>query len=420
VKSKGQGRGTNEDSELPTTRTQSRADGTTAVVEKNTKDNDYIGEVEVSKKGKKKKAVVSEEDAVLEAGVTGAAGVKAKVAELVAERAAVKDKSKIGKNGKEEKNDEKARRKSRRKRQEVDIPSSHAALLESIAQGDGKGTRTGIRGKKVSISTGLEELHRALHLSKYEGVDDRSKVIQAEPLEMRKQRMLEKEQEKRRTKGGRPGKKDAISKTLQELKNKQKRDAEASNEKNKVGSSEETEIIDNEKETSSSRQSSLRRSKRLKTVDTDANKSVHENGNIRNKLADKELDAEGWSLKEIVRWGNARERKMAKNDKGKEERAMERNDAVEEDKEPKSFAPQVKVKDGKVVVNRESLTVAAQQKEEYTRVVNEEVPRLNSMSYVNRLSNDRWSVEDTELFFRVCSTWGYRIHLHFFWIWSVQ
>ena len=54
------------------------------------------------------------------------------------------------------------------------------------------------------------------------------------------------------------------------------------------------------------------------------------------------------------------------------------------------------------MVNRESLTVAAQQKEEYTRVVNEEVPRLNSMSYVNRLSNDRWSVEDTELFFRVC------------------
>ena len=407
MKSKGHGRGTSEVSELPTTRTRT-ADRTTPELVKDSKGeygDDYNNDEKVRKKGKKKKAVL-QEDVVLEAGVSGAAGVKAKVAELVAQKTALKGMSKIKKNDKEESNDEKTKRRSQRKRQEVDIPTSHAALLESIAQGDGKGTRTGIRGTKISTASGLEELHRALHLSKYEGVDDRSKVIQAEPLEMRKQRMLEKEQGKKKIKVGRPGKKDAISKTLQELKSKQKRDAEASNEKNKVtgASSEETEVIENGKETSSSGQSSLRRSKRLKSVHTE---SVPENGYTKNKLADKELDAEGWSLKEIVRWGNARERRMAKNDKGKEDKAMEMNDAVEEDKEPKSFAPQVKVKDGKVVVNRESLTVAAQQKEEYTRVVNEEVPRLNSMSYVNRLSNDRWSVEDTELFFRVCMTRWY-------------
>jgi len=404
VKSKGHGRGgtrsgTNEDAELPTTRTLPATK--TAIVVKSKKEHTDVEKT--SKTGKKKKTV-PKDDALLADVLSGAAGVKEKVSQLMAEKAAIKDGTK---DGKEENSSETTKRRLQRKRHEGDIPSSHAALLESIAQGDvshAKEMRAGIRRRNVTTATGLEELHRALHLSKYEGVDDRSKVIQAEPLESRKQRMLEKEQEKKKTKVGRPGKKDAISKTLQELKNKQKRDAEASNEKNKDtrGSSEETEIIDNGKETSSSHQNNLRRSKRLKTIHTEAADTLPENGHTRNKLADKELDAESWSLKEIVRWGNARERKMAKKDKGKEDRAMERNIAVEEDKEPKSFAPQVKVKDGKVVVNRESLTVAAQQKEEYTRVVNEEVPRLNSMSYVNRLSNDRWSVEDTELFFRVC------------------
>lgn len=402
MKFKGDGRrevtrsGTNEDAEFPTTRTLPASSRTARLVAK--EKNEYNGdEGKASKKSKKK---VPKDDALLaDDQLNGAAGVKEKVSQLIAEKIAIK-------NGKEENSSEKTKRRSQRKRREGDIPSSHAALLESIAQGDmshAKGMKAGIRRKNIEAAAGLEELHRALHLSKYEGVDDRSKVIQAEPLEIRKQRMIEKEQEKKKTKVGRPGKKDPITKTLLELKNKQKRDAEASNEKNKAtrGSSEETEVIDNGKETSSYHQRNLRRSKRLKMIPTEGG-SLPEDGHIRNNLADKELDAESWSLKEIVRWGNARERKMAKKDKGKEERTMERNDAVEEDKEPKSFAPQVKVKDGKVVVNRESLTVAAQQKEEYTRVVNEEVPRLNSMSYVNRLSNDRWSVEDTELFFRVC------------------
>jgi len=68
--------------------------------------------------------------------------------------------------------------------------------------------------------------------------------------------------------------------------------------------------------------------------------------------------------------------------------------------------PKVHVKDGKIVVDKESLTVAAQQKEEYTKIVTEDSHSINSMSYVNRLSNDRWSIEDTELFFRALSQFG--------------
>ena len=31
----------------------------------------------------------------------------------------------------------------------------------------------------------------------------------------------------------------------------------------------------------------------------------------------------------------------------------------------------------------------------------EEGPRLNSLSYANRISNERWTPEDTELFYKV-------------------
>jgi hypothetical protein len=57
--------------------------------------------------------------------------------------------------------------------------------------------------------------------------------------------------------------------------------------------------------------------------------------------------------------------------------------------------------DGRIVVNQQSLTVQAQEREEYTRVVTEDSARLNSLSYMNRISNERWTLEDTELFYKV-------------------
>ncbi len=71
-----------------------------------------------------------------------------------------------------------------------------------------------------------------------------------------------------------------------------------------------------------------------------------------------------------------------------------------------NLAPQVQVVDGRIVVNRQSLTVQAQERQQYTRVVNEDQNRLNSMTYMNRISNERWSTEDTELFYKALSQFG--------------
>ncbi|KAL4529138.1 hypothetical protein Ndes2526B_g06775 [Nannochloris sp. 'desiccata'] len=71
-----------------------------------------------------------------------------------------------------------------------------------------------------------------------------------------------------------------------------------------------------------------------------------------------------------------------------------------------NLAPQVQVVDGRIVVNRQSLTVEAQEREQYTRIVTEDMNRLNSMSYTNRISNERWTTEDTELFYKALSQFG--------------
>ena len=123
-------------------------------------------------------------------------------------------------------------------------------------------------------------------------------------------------------------------------------------------------------------------------------------------LADMPLDPEGWSLKDIVKWGSARERRMAKENAKLAPKPALAPTAPMHQRPAASLTPKVRVVDGKIVVDEESLTVAAQQKEEYTKVVTEESHTINSMSYVNRLSNDRWSVEDTELFFRALSQFG--------------
>ena len=123
-------------------------------------------------------------------------------------------------------------------------------------------------------------------------------------------------------------------------------------------------------------------------------------------LADLPLDSEGWALKDIVKWGSARERRMAKENAKLAPKPVLPQTAPMQPTPQASLTPKVRVVDGKIVVDEESLTVAAQQKEEYTKVVTEESHTINSMSYVNRLSNDRWSVEDTELFFRALSQFG--------------
>jgi hypothetical protein len=152
------------------------------------------------------------------------------------------------------------------------------------------------------------------------------------------------------------------------------------------------------------------------------------------KIVDQELDHENWAIKDIVRWGNARERRMEKEKKEKAKlKEVEAGDlngmngqkksntqAIgspgkqfpsslaerREEEMQQAVAPQVTVVEGKIVVNRHSLTVQAQEKQEYTRVVTEDANKLNSMTYMSRISNERWSAEDTELFYKAVSQFG--------------
>ena len=71
------------------------------------------------------------------------------------------------------------------------------------------------------------------------------------------------------------------------------------------------------------------------------------------------------------------------------------------------IAPQVQVgADGKLVVNVDSLTVQAQEKQRYTRVVTEQGSRVASLRSSRKLSNEKWNAEDTELFFKALSQFG--------------
>jgi hypothetical protein len=176
-------------------------------------------------------------------------------------------------------------------------------------------------------------------------------------------------------------------------------------------------------------------------------------------LADEALDPDNWSLKKIVSWAGSRERKLkaeARKEKIKKQKDIAAklaaggditavhgdgagNSADAQQQHPNrgtaggnnqlalagaagagpstaprgpqlprnaNLAPQVQVVDGRIVVNRQSLTVQAQEREQYTRVVNEDYNRLNSMTYMNRISNERWTTEDTELFYKALSQFG--------------
>lgn len=298
--------------------------------------------------------------------------------------------------------------KKTKEKGEVFIPSQHTELLESLST---PGRRSGRRDaekqkknaakRKEEAGKGLEELHRAAHLSHYEGADDISKVIKAEPLEERKQRILAQNLVKK--KRGRPRKSD-------ETDNKRRRTTKdssvSSQQDQELGpDQEQRDLRERDEDTRKSigqNSSTGRRNKKVDAlVKVEDQDDATQKKQTHDTLADKKLDAENWSLKDIVKWGNARERRLAKeNAKTKPAQLSPPPEPIQE-KEPQHLHPKVTVKDGKVVVDKASLTVAAQQKEQYTKVVTEDTHRVNSMSYVNRLSNDRWSVEDTELFFRV-------------------
>lgn len=284
---------------------------------------------------------------------------------------------------------------------DVFIPHKDRKLLESISEKKLK--RSKRHDTKVSVANnpykkkksrsdlgndGLEELHKALHLSAYDGIEDVSKVIQAEPLEDRKARIIAQNLTKK--KRGRPRKCDKESKAGKQGK---KPTGKVEESMNGTEMKVQQMIQNNDRDDLAI----------VKVEQEDDSKKAA--SRKQDNLADQQLDVENWSLKDIVKWGNARERKLAKEEAKMQPKSYNKPAPVQK-KEPLPLHPKVHIKDGKIVVDKESLTVAAQQKEEYTKIVTEDSHSINSMSYVNRLSNDRWSIEDTELFFRALSQFG--------------
>ncbi|WIA08393.1 hypothetical protein OEZ85_007832 [Tetradesmus obliquus] len=75
---------------------------------------------------------------------------------------------------------------------------------------------------------------------------------------------------------------------------------------------------------------------------------------------------------------------------------------------PGSMAPQLRIaEDGSVILDEGSLVVQAQQADLASfRRVDEGSRYLNSMTYLNRRSNDRWTSSDTELFYKALTIFG--------------
>lgn len=129
------------------------------------------------------------------------------------------------------------------------------------------------------------------------------------------------------------------------------------------------------------------------------------------------------SLRSLVAWGNLRDRRLAAEEKqraaaGRAEDTSPRPSPLKPAPEDSpatadastsraSLVPQVTVgADGRIVIAETSLVVQAQEQLPERRVVTEEHFMLNSTTYSNRLSNERWTAEDTELFYKALSQFG--------------
>ena len=77
---------------------------------------------------------------------------------------------------------------------------------------------------------------------------------------------------------------------------------------------------------------------------------------------------------------------------------------------PAVMAPQVQVIDGNIVINPQSLTVSAAAEKDAGlsdfKRVEENGTRLNSSTYMNRAKAEKWSKDDTELFYRAMTQFG--------------
>ncbi|CAL8462570.1 g2103 [Coccomyxa elongata] len=71
-----------------------------------------------------------------------------------------------------------------------------------------------------------------------------------------------------------------------------------------------------------------------------------------------------------------------------------------------SLAPRVEVVDGQMRIVEQSLSIQAQPEAGARLITVEDNPKLNNMTYAKRMNNDRWSAEETELFYKALRLFG--------------
>ncbi|BDA46437.1 probable transcription factor TFIIIB component B'' at C-terminar half [Coccomyxa sp. Obi] len=70
------------------------------------------------------------------------------------------------------------------------------------------------------------------------------------------------------------------------------------------------------------------------------------------------------------------------------------------------LAPRVEVVDGQMRIVEQSLSIQAQPEAGARLITVEDNPKLNNMTYAKRMNNDRWSAEETELFYKALRLFG--------------
>lgn len=119
------------------------------------------------------------------------------------------------------------------------------------------------------------------------------------------------------------------------------------------------------------------------------------------------------TLREIIQRSNTVEKRKPNGDKNKSGKnthphhAQHQDKTTRKDKADTELAPQVAVVDGKIVVDEVSLRVeAAPARTTPLRRVEEAGTRLNAATYANRTAPEKWTAEDTSLFYRAIRQFG--------------
>ncbi|GAQ79823.1 hypothetical protein KFL_000390120 [Klebsormidium nitens] len=132
-------------------------------------------------------------------------------------------------------------------------------------------------------------------------------------------------------------------------------------------------------------------------------------------LATGEVNTAGMTLKDILRMADAKEKERNVDDvrrPPRDEEAEERQARERSPDEPdvRALAPQIRVVDGQIVVDQQSLTASAQASNPVVshsyRRVEESGSRLNSNTYSNRKPTKRWTDADTVVFYKALRQFG--------------